>query len=236
MNQLGPGGQEFPAAGPPSAKPRVLIADDHAMIREGLRMILEQQGIAVVGEASDGATAIRNARALRPDVVLMDLRMPGTDGVAATREIVAEGLADVLVLTSFDEDELVFAAIRSGAVGFLLKTTGAVQLADAVRRVALGEGALDPRVTRRALAALASTSEPAAQPPPGPPGWELLTERERQVLAALGEGQSNSRIGARLGIGVPTVKTHVSSILTKLRAESRTHVVSLLRGGGSAGA
>lgn len=214
---------------PAAPNPTVLIADDHAMIREGLRMILERQGITVVGEAADGAAAVRNARALRPDVVLMDLRMPGTDGVVATREIVAEQVADVLVLTSFDEDSLVFEAIRAGAAGFLLKTTEAAPLADAVRRVAAGEGALDPRVTRRALAALAGALEVPAAQPGETAGLEQLTARERDVLAALAEGKSNSRIGAQLGITVPTVKTHVSSILVKLGAESRTHAVSLIR-------
>ncbi len=209
-------------------EPRVLIADDHAVIREGLRMILERQGIQVVGEAADGAAAVQNSRALRPDVVLMDLRMPGVDGIEATREIVAEGTADVLALTSFDEDELVFAAVRAGAAGFLLKTTEAEPLAAAVRSVAAGEGALDPRVTRRALAALAGAApSPVAQP--SPHGFAELTDREREVLAALADGQSNARIAAQLGIALPTVKTHVSSVLAKLGAESRTHAAALLR-------
>ncbi|UOQ58845.1 response regulator transcription factor [Leucobacter allii] len=223
-------------SGAERTSPRVLIADDHAMIREGLRMILERQGIEVVGEAADGAAAEGNARALRPDVVLMDLRMPGTDGIAATRRIVDEGIAAVLALTSFDEDELVFAAIRAGAAGFLLKTTEAAPLAEAVRRVAAGEGVLDPRVTRRALAALAdAVPDPASTvAAPAPPGLEALTERERQVLAGLAEGGSNARIAAALGISVPTVKTHVSSILVKLGAESRTHAVALLRPVGGA--
>ena len=207
--------------------PRVVIADDHGMIREGLRMILEGQGIAVVGEAADGAAALRQARALRPDVVLMDLRMPGLDGVAATGAVVAEGTAEVLVLTSFDEDELVLAAIRAGAAGFLLKTTEAAPLADAVRRVARGEGVLDPRVTRRALAALADAGPPATGEAPDWLG--TLTLREREVLAALREGRSNAAIGAALGISVPTVKTHVSSVLVKLGAESRTHAAALAR-------
>lgn len=221
------------------AAPRVLLADDHGMIREGLRMILEAHGVDVVGEASDGATAIRNAKALRPDVVLMDLRMPGVDGVAATREIVSEGTAEVLVLTSFDEDELVFSAIRAGAAGFLLKTTEAGPLVDAVRRVAAGEGVLDSKVTRRALAALAEASVGAGEEDPLAelPGLATLTAREAKVLAALSEGESNKRIAARLGISVPTVKTHVSSILVKLGAESRTHAAALFRAprGGASG-
>lgn len=205
--------------------PRVLLADDHAMIREGLRLMLSTHGIEVVGEAADGAVAIRNARALRPDVVLMDLRMPGVDGIEATRRIVADELADVIVLTSFDEDELVLGAIRAGAVGFLLKTTDAAPLVDAVRRVAAGEGVLDPRVTRRALAAVTAEPEPAI----APPGLDALTERERDVLDGICAGWSNARIGRALGISVPTVKTHVSSVLAKLGATSRTHVAALVR-------
>ncbi|WP_291278060.1 response regulator transcription factor [Galactobacter sp.] len=207
--------------------PRVLIADDHGMIREGLRMILTSHGIEVVGEAADGQSAIRNAAALRPDVVLMDLRMPGVDGVQATREIVREGSGDVLVLTSFDEDELVLTALRAGAAGFLLKTTEAAPLVDAVTRIAAGEGVLDPRVTRRALAAL---NEEASGPAAEPNGFETLTTREREVLVALGEGLSNARIADRLGISIATVKTHVSSILVKLEAESRTHAAALAAG------
>lgn len=216
---------------------RVIIADDHVVIREGLRMILETHGISVVAEAADGASALTNARALRPDVVLMDLRMPRTDGVAATRAIVAEELAAVLALTSFDEDELVFGAIRAGAAGFLLKTTAAGDLIDAVRRVAAGEGVLDPRVTRRALHAL------AAAPPGGDtgrelsaPGIEELTGREREVLGLLVAGESNARIAADLGISLPTVKTHVSRILAKLGAESRVQVLALVSGPGVDGA
>lgn len=212
------------------AGPRVLIVDDHGMIREGLRMILEAHGVEVVGEAADGAAAIGNAAALRPDVVLMDLRMPGTDGVAATRAIVESGTGEVLVLTSFDEDELVFGAIRAGAAGFLLKTTEAAPLVEAVRRVAAGEGVLDPRVTRRALEAVARGAEQAPANSPDPvAGQEQLTRREREVLTALREGLSNARIASRLGISVPTVKTHVSSILVKLGADSRAHAAALAR-------
>ena len=224
------GGERAAAAGlggAGQAPPSVLLADDHGMIREGLRMILETHGVTVVGEAGDGAAAIRNAGALRPDVVLMDLRMPGVAGVEATRRIVADGSAEVLVLTSFDEDELVLAAIRAGAAGFLLKTTEAAPLVDAVRRVAAGEGVLDPRVTRRALAALAQAPQSTA--PASLPGLEQLTARERQVLDAMRAGRSNAGIAARLGISVPTVKTHVSSILVKLGAENRAHAAALAR-------
>lgn len=214
-------------ADPRVPRPKVLIADDHGMIREGLRMILESHDIEVVGEAADGGAAVRGAAVLRPDVVLMDLRMPGMDGVAATSAIVSEGSAEVLVLTSFDEDELIFAAIRAGAAGFLLKTTEAAPLARAVRNVAAGQGALDPRVTRRALAALAAGAEP--DPEPAPPWLDELTSREREVLKAVRLGYSNATIAAELGISVPTVKTHVSSVLMKLHAESRAHAAALAR-------
>lgn len=219
--------------------PRVLLADDHGAIREALRIMLETHGILVVGEAADGAAAVRNAAALRPDVVLMDLRMPGMDGVVATREIRDRGLGDVLVLTSFDEDDLVFGAIRAGAAGFLLKTSDASTLVDAVHRVAAGEGVLDPRVTRRALAALAGA-------PPDRPGDDAdaggrsretddapisrLTGRERDVLAGMAQGWSNAELADRLGIAVPTAKTHVSNVLAKLGARSRTHAVAIARG------
>ena len=212
--------------------PTVLLADDHGAIRAGLRLMLETHDIPVVGEAADGEVAVRNAAALQPDVVLMDLRMPGKDGVSATREIVERGLADVLVLTSFDEDELVLAALRAGAVGFLLKTVDAPTLAHAVRAVAAGGGALDPRVTRRALAAVAGTggsvdtaaAARAAIPLPA------LTAREREVLDGILQGWSNAQLAARLRISVPTVKTHVSNVLTKLGARSRSHAAALVRG------
>ncbi|PRB60626.1 response regulator transcription factor [Microbacterium sp. MYb45] len=208
--------------------PTVLLADDHGAIRAGLRIMLEAHGITVVGEAADGDIAVRNAAALRPDVVLMDLRMPGRDGVSATREIVARGLGDVLVLTSFDEDELVLGAIRAGAVGFLLKTVDAPALVQAVRSVAAGEGALDPRVTRRALAAVV---QGVAAPSPTASTAERtdLTVREREVLDGILQGWSNAQLAARLRISVPTVKTHVSNVLTKLGARSRSHAAAIVR-------
>lgn len=212
---------------------RVLLADDHGAIRAGLRIMLESHGIAVVGEAADGDVAVRNAVALRPDVVLMDLRMPGRDGVSATQQIVAEGLSEVLVLTSFDEDELVFGAIRAGAAGFLLKTADAPTLVGAVRAVAAGEGVLDPQVTRRALAAISATSatdgRDAAAPTSRPENESGLTSREQDVLDGILEGWSNAELAQRLGISVPTVKTHVSNVLAKLGARSRSHAAALVR-------
>lgn len=216
--------------------PRVLLVDDHGAIREGLRIMLESHGVDVVGEAADGAVAVRNARALRPDVVLMDLRMPGMDGVEATRQIVADGCGDVLVLTSFDEQELVAGALTAGAVGFLLKTVDAASLVAAVHAVAAGDGVLDPRVTRLALGLLPrakDTGDDGARSE-GLPGAHAvaaagLTDREHDVLTALGEGLSNAEIASRLGISLATVKTHVSNVLAKLGARSRAQAAARAR-------
>ncbi|SFQ61012.1 DNA-binding response regulator, NarL/FixJ family, contains REC and HTH domains [Amycolatopsis arida] len=207
---------------------RVLVADDHAAIRAGLVMILDgADGIEVVGEAADGAVAVRQARALKPDLVLMDVRMPGTDGITATRELVTDGLAQVLVLTTFDLDEYVYSALRAGAAGFLLKSVEADRLVEAVRLVAAGEGVLAPQVTRALIAAFAA-SAPAAPSAP-PPGLAELTEREREVLGCLGEGLSNAQIARRMVIGETTVKTHVSRVLTKLGLRSRVQAAILAR-------
>ena len=210
---------------------RVLIADDHAAIRSGLRLILDDaDDIVVVGEAGDGAAALANARALRPDVVLMDIRMPGTDGIEATASIVGESLADVLVLTTFDVDEYVFGALRAGAAGFLLKTADAAMLVDAVRRVAAGEGVLAPEVTRRTLRAFAEQA-PAR---PAVPSVHIggLTDREREVLAALGQGLSNADLAAALLITEATAKTHVSRVLAKLGCSSRVQAAIVAREAG----
>ncbi|WP_199431750.1 response regulator [Qaidamihabitans albus] len=196
---------------------RVVVADDHGAVRTGIVMILSgADGIEVVGEAADGAAAIRQARALAPDVVLMDVRMPGIDGISATRTLVAEGRCDVLVLTAFDLDEYVYAALRAGAAGFMLKSVDSARLVESVRVVADGEGILAPQVTRRLIAAFA-----ASAPPERPAGLDQLTDRERDVLGCLGEGLSNAEIAARLFIGETTVKTHVSRVLTKLGLHSR---------------
>jgi DNA-binding NarL/FixJ family response regulator len=207
------------AAGGVVTDVRVLLADDHGAIRAGLRLMLEgADGITVVGEAADGAAAVANARSLRPDVVLMDVRMPGMDGIEATRAIVAEGLADVLALTTFDIDDYVRGILAAGAVGFLLKTVGAAELVDAVRRVAAGEGVLAPEVTRRLLADLVA-AQPATPPPAH--GLDDLTARERDVLACLGAGMSNADIGRALEITSATAKTHVTRVLAKLGCASR---------------
>ncbi|OXM49095.1 response regulator [Amycolatopsis alba] len=209
---------------------KVLVADDHGAIRAGLMMILgNAEGIEVIGEAADGATAVRQAKALKPDVVLMDVRMPGVDGIAATRELIAEGLCEVLVLTTFDLDEYVHAALRAGAAGFLLKSVEASRLIEAVKLVAAGEGVLAPQVTRKLIAAFAAgTREPSLVPD----GLDDLTEREREVLACLGGGLSNAQIGTRLHIGETTVKTHVSRVLTKLELRSRVQAAILAQENG----
>jgi DNA-binding NarL/FixJ family response regulator len=209
---------------------RVLVADDHEAIRFGLTTILgHADGIEVVGEAADGAAAVRQARALRPDVTLMDVRMPGTDGITATRELVAEGLSQVLVLTTFDLDEYVQGALRAGAAGFLLKSIEAARLIEAVKLVAAGEGVLAPQITRRLITAFAAT---APQQAPAPHGLGNLTEREREVLGCLGEGLSNAQIGTRLYIGETTVKTHVSRVLAKLDLRSRVQAAILAQENG----
>ncbi|WP_350347948.1 response regulator transcription factor [Agromyces sp. G08B096] len=208
---------------------RVLVADDHAAIRAGLRAMLDGDGLEIVGEAGDGAAAVRNARALRPDVVLMDVRMPGVDGIEATRAIVADGLSQVLVLTTFDLDDYVFGAVRAGAAGFLLKSSTADQLRTAVLAVARGEGVLAPEVTRRVLAEFAGPREA-----PPPPGLDDLTPREREVLQALGRGLSNAELAAELAISEPTAKTHVSRILAKLGASSRMQLAVIAREAGLA--
>ncbi|SEP35815.1 response regulator [Amycolatopsis saalfeldensis] len=209
---------------------KVLVADDHGAIRAGLMLILgNAEGIEVVGEAADGAAAVRQARALKPDVVLMDVRMPGTDGITATREVIAEGLAEVLVLTTFDLDEYVHAALRAGAAGFLLKSVEAPRLIEAVKLVAAGEGVLAPQVTRKLITAFART---AGKPAAAPAGLGDLTDREREVLGCLGAGLSNAQIATRLRIGETTVKTHVSRVLTKLDLRSRVQAAILAQENG----
>ena len=190
----------------------------------------DEDGIEVVGEASDGTAAVTNARALRPDVVLMDLRMPGTDGITATRQIVEDDLAQVLVLTTYDLDDYVFGALRAGAVGFLLKTVEEAALIDAVRRVARGEGVIAPEVTRRLLEALVTA--PTDREVQDPPWLRTLSARELDVLTFLARGLSNAEIGRELVISQGTTKSHVSSVLAKLGCTSRLQAGIMAREAG----
>jgi DNA-binding NarL/FixJ family response regulator len=206
---------------------RVLIADDQALIRAGLRMLLDSaDDIEVVGEATDGAQAVEQAAATRADVVLMDIRMPGVDGLEATRRIAAtEDLAGVrvLILTTFEADEYVYEALRAGASGFLVKDTDPGELLQAVRVIARGDSLLSPGITRRLIADVINRPRPG--PTPSGDRFALLTEREREVLTLVGTGLSNDEIAARLHLSPLTAKTHVSRILTKLGARDRAQLV-----------
>ncbi|GGM48353.1 response regulator [Dactylosporangium sucinum] len=202
----------------------VLIADDQDVVRSGLRLILEVAGLDVAGEAEDGAEAAALAERLRPDVALMDVRMPGTDGIAATRRIVEAGLdTRVLILTTFDLDEHVFAALQAGASGFLLKDVGRRQLVEAVHTVAAGEALFAPSVLRRLVDHY--VTRPAAAPPAT--GLDDLTAREREILQLIGRGLSNTDIAADLVISMATVKTHIRHLLQKLALRDRAQAVVL---------
>ena len=205
----------------------VLLADDQALVRGGFRALLDaEDDIAVVGEAGDGRQAVSLTRQKKPDIVLMDIRMPGLDGLEATREVASDsGLADVriVILTTFELDEYVFEALRSGASGFLVKDTEPVDLLAAVRLVASGEALLSPSVTRRVIEEFASR---AKQPPPSE-ALDELTEREREVMALVAEGLSNEEIADRLVVSPATAKTHVSRAMVKLGARDRAQLVVL---------
>jgi DNA-binding NarL/FixJ family response regulator len=209
---------------------RVLLADDQPLVRTGFRMILDAEpDIEVVGEAGDGADAVRQCRALRPDVVVMDIRMPIQDGIAATTQIAEGGLARVLVLTTFHLDEYVIAALRAGASGFLLKDVDAAKLAEAIRVITDGNAIVDPAVTRRLLDQF-TNPQPAARGNPGLDGacrdrLRGLTERELDVLTLVARGLSNAEIAAELVVTETTVKTHVHHLLTKLGARDRVQLV-----------
>ena len=208
-------------------EPRVLIVDDQALVRTGFTMILTAAGIDVVGEAADGDAAVVAARRLRPDVILMDIRMPGLDGLAATRKILAdhpvtEGGAPVrvIVLTTFDLDQYVYAALAGGASGFLLKDVTPDHLVASVRLVRTGDALLAPSITRRLV-------ERFAAPDPTNRNLEILTNREREVMTLLARGRSNPELATELQLSEATVKTHVTRILTKLGLRDRVQAVVL---------
>ena len=210
----------------PSPAIRIVVADDHQVVRTGFAALLDTQpDFAVAGTACDGAEAVRVCRELRPDVVLMDVRMPGTDGIDATRQLAGSSQDGprVLILTTFDLDEYVYDALCAGASGFLLKDVTAERLFDAVRVVAAGEALLAPTVTRRLISEFAQQRRGTAAPAAA--GLTALTPRETQVLRLVAEGLSNPEIAARLVVTEETVKTHVSRVLNKLGLRDRTQAV-----------
>ncbi|HEY6737655.1 MAG TPA: response regulator transcription factor [Actinopolymorphaceae bacterium] len=203
----------------------VVLADDQALVRAGFRSLIDAEpALQVVGEAADGAEAVELARSRKPQVILMDIRMPGVDGLEATRRIAAdEDLAEVkvVILTTFELDEYVFEALRAGASGFLVKDTEPVELLRGVRAVAAGDALLSPGVTRRLIAEFATR----AKDPRGTPDLALLTEREREVVALVGQGLTNDEIAERLVVSPATAKTHVSRAMIKLDARDRAQLV-----------
>ncbi len=205
---------------------RVVIADDQPMVRAGLRSLLEGEGdVEVVAEAPDGELALAAVRRYRPDVVLMDIRMPVLDGLAATRRLVAEDVGTrVLVLTTFDLDEYVFEALRAGASGFLLKDASAEELVTAVQAIAAGDAVLDTAVTRRVMAAFVGLRRPE---PEAARRLDALSSREREVLRLLARGRSNAEIARELVVSEATAKTHVSNVLSKLQLRDRVQAVIL---------
>ncbi|MBE1491394.1 response regulator [Plantactinospora soyae] len=203
----------------------VLLADDQAMVRSGLRFILEDQpDISVVAEASDGVEAIELARRLRPDVCLVDIRMPRLDGIEVTRALAGPGVPDplrVIVVTTFDLDEYVYGALRGGAVGFVLKDAGPVLLVEAVRAASVGDALVSPSITLRLLRHLSAVGAPPTRTPGRP-----LSDRETEVVRAIARGRKNQEIAAELFISVSTVKSHVSGIQTKLGVRNRVEIAA----------
>ena len=202
----------------------VVVADDQAIVRAGFRLLIDSEpDLAVLGEAADGTEAVAAARKTAPDVMLMDIRMPVMDGIAATRLITADASRSrVLILTTFDLDDYVFAALRAGASGFMLKDRPPEELLSAIRVIAAGEALLAPNVTRRLIGHFTRQPDPLAAPPAA---LAELTVREREVLGLIAAGLSNTEIAGRLAMSVPTAKTHVSRILAKLGARDRAQIV-----------
>ncbi|GAA2138288.1 response regulator transcription factor [Kitasatospora kazusensis] len=208
---------------------RVLLVDDQPLVRASLQMVItDAPDLEVVGEAGGGAEAVRLTAELAPDVVVMDIRMPGMDGIEATRLITAEHrTARVVVLTTFDDDDYVYAALRAGASGFLVKDMALDDILAAIRIVAAGDSLIAPSVTRRLIAEFANRPDPAAAPPTGRPSLEGITDREHEVLVLVGRGLSNSEIAAEMFISMATVKTYVTRLLAKLDARDRVQLVIL---------
>ena len=221
-----PGGAERP--GEVSGPISVVLADDQALMRMGFRMVLEaEDDINVVGEASDGTAALAQAKALHPDVILMDVRMPGMNGIEATELIARECPGTrVLILTTFDLDEYAFAGLRAGASGFLLKDTRPTELAEAIRTVASGEAVVSPRITQRMLEMFASSLPNSGTPAQASdPRIDSLTPREKEILVLMSQGMSNAEIADRLVVSATTVKTHVGNVLAKLDVRDRVQAV-----------
>jgi DNA-binding NarL/FixJ family response regulator len=213
---------------------RVLLVDDDALVRSGLKMMLSgAEGIEVVGEAGDGREVLPALDRHRPDVVLMDIRMPVVDGIAATRLVREQPDAPVVVvLTTFDADELVLRALQAGASGFLLKDTPPMEIVRAIERVHAGDAMLSPGVTRRLIALVAGDGEAARRAASARTLLEGLSEREHEVAQAVGQGKANAEIGAQLHMSVPTVKAHVSRLLVKLEVENRVQIALLVQEAG----
>ena len=223
---LQPGGAERP--GEISGTISVVLADDQALMRMGFRMVLEaEEDIAVVGEASDGTSALAQAKALHPDVILMDVRMPGMNGIEATERIAQECPGTrVLILTTFDLDEYAFAGLRAGASGFLLKDTRPTELAEAIRTVASGEAVVSPRITQRMLEMFATSLPNSGTPAQASdPRIDSLTPREKEILVLMSQGMSNAEIAEHLVVSATTVKTHVGNVLAKLDVRDRVQAV-----------